>query len=374
MNPAIPDATAARTCRGCASSALTPALDLGKVPAADYFPFAASAIEPGEISHPLRMDLCAVCELAQLADDDTRTEEPRGVEPQALRDQAADAVARTARAGWLRGRTTVREFGSPHGGSWLPLLAARGFEVVDGPADVVLDCFGIMHEPDQRAAFDQRAAAIAPGGVLLLQYHSLATIATTGQWNALRHGHFAYYTLNSLRHLLAGAGLSPATAWEFDLYGGTILVAAVPGSVQPDGAVRKISRAEAEFTDLPALQRLQQTTDQHARRLRRWLTAVTGRGRRVYAYGAASRAVALFSLAGVHRGLIAAVADASPDKHGRRMPGTDIPIISPGELVAARPDFVLLTLRDLLPEVRARLPELDGRWIVDAPAGPAEGR
>lgn len=362
-----------RGCRGCSSTELTPVLDLGKVPAADHFPLARSAIGTTEIAHPLRMDVCGACGLAQLADDDTRTAEPRGIEPQALRDQAAEAVARVARAGLLRGRT-VREFGSPHGGTWLPLLAGRGFESVDGVADVVLDCFGIMHEPDQRAAFAQRAAATAPTGLLLLQYHSLATIVATGQWNALRHGHFAYYSLGALHRLLEAAGMSVATAWEFDLYGGTVLIGAVHGTVQPDDAVRTIRAAEAEYTDLVALQGLQRRTDEHARLLRHWLEAMAARRRRVYAYGAASRAVALFSIAGVHRGLIPAVADASPAKQGRRMPGTDIPIISPAELVSARPDFVLLTLRDLLPEVRARFPELDSRWVVDNPAGPSEGR
>jgi hypothetical protein len=63
--------------------------------------------------------------------------------------------------------------------------------------------------------------------------------------------------------------------------------------------------------------------------------------------------------------LLAAVADASPAKQGRRMPGTDIPIVSPDELLAAKPDRVLLTIPDLLPEVRAQFPELDGRWMVD---------
>ncbi len=47
------------------------------------------------------------------------------------------------------------------------------------------------------------------------------------------------------------------------------------------------------------------------------------------------------------------------------MPGTDIPIVSPDELLAANPDRVLLTIPDLLPEVAARFPELDGRWKVD---------
>lgn len=373
MNTTAMDTASGRACRGCRSTDLTPVLDLGKVPAADHFPLARSAIEATEIAHPLRMDRCGACGLVQLADDDTRTEEPRGVEPQALRDQAVDAVARVARAGLLRGRT-VREFGSPHGGTWLPLLAERGFEIVEDVADVVLDCFGIMHEPDQRAAFLERAAATAPTGLLLLQYHSLATIVGSRQWNALRHGHFAYYSLDALQRLLRFAGMSVVRAWPFDLYGGTVLIGAVHGVAEPDESARAILAAESEQTGLVALQSLQRATDEHARQLRRWLEALAARRKRVYAYGAASRAVALFSLAGVHRGLIAAVADASPAKHGRRMPGTDIPIISPTELISARPDFVLLTLRDLLPEVRARFPELDGRWVVDNPAGPAEGR
>jgi hypothetical protein len=48
------------------------------------------------------------------------------------------------------------------------------------------------------------------------------------------------------------------------------------------------------------------------------------------------------------------------------MPGTDIPIVSPDELLAAKPDRVLLTVPDLLPEVSARFPQLDGRWRVDS--------
>jgi hypothetical protein len=48
------------------------------------------------------------------------------------------------------------------------------------------------------------------------------------------------------------------------------------------------------------------------------------------------------------------------------MPGTDIPVISPAELVDARPQAVLLFLSDLLDEVRDRLPRVEssgGRWI-----------
>jgi hypothetical protein len=353
-------------CRACGEAALARVLDLGEVPAAKHFPLATDPVASDEV-HPLAMDMCKACGLAQLADDDTLTDEPRGMEPQALVDQAEDAINRVAAAGWLRGHT-VLEFGSPHGGTWIQLLTERGFTTTTSQADVVLDSFGIMHEPEQRSAFAQRARSTAPHGVLLLQYHSLATIVEKGQWNSLRHGHFAYYSMTALMRLLEAAGMRIVTAWEFDLYGGTVLLAAVHGDAgQPDESVQRILAAEAALgiTDPAVVGGLQRSADQHIESLLSWLKEERAADRIVLAYGAASRAVAVFSRGRIDSQLIAAVADASPVKQGRRMPTTDVPIVSPDELVAAKPHRVLLTLPDLLPEVSARFPELDGRWKVD---------
>jgi C-methyltransferase C-terminal domain/Putative zinc binding domain/Methyltransferase domain len=354
------------TCRGCGARNLTVVLDLGEVPPADHFPLVDSPLTDTETMHRLAMVFCDECRLAQLAEDVTQAEEPRGMEPQALREQAVDAVSRVAAAGLLNGRS-VREYSSPHGGSWIPLLERRGFRPASALADVIIDSFGIMHESNQRDAFRCRAQNLSTDGVLLLQFHSLATIVRNGQWNALRHGHFAYYSLTSLNKLLSAAGLGIRSAWEFDLYGGTVMVAAGHNPVQPDESVRRLLEDERALgiTSAGGLGGLQDQADNHASTLRRWLAEEAEAGRTVLAYGAASRAVALFSRAGLNSKLLAAVGDASGAKQGRRMPGTDIPIVSPEELEAARPDRVLLTIPDLLPEVSARFPQWDGCWKVE---------
>jgi SAM-dependent methyltransferase len=374
-------------CRACGSPTGDVVLDLGDQPAADHFPPAGDA-GPDPV-HPLQMWLCAGCGLAQLLTDPTTPEEPRGAEPAALVEQAVDAVARVADAGWLPAGATAAEYGSPHGGSWLGLLADRGLTLVDGagPADVVLDCFGMMHAPDQAAAVAERAGRLRPGGVLLLQFHSLATIVRHGQWNSLRHGHFAYYSTTALLPLLASAGLVPRSAWVFDLYSGTVLLAvtrpetAGPGASGPDGSVEALLADERSLRvdDPERLRHLQRDAESHARSLRSWLEAQRVEGRRVFGYGAASRAVALLCRAGIDRSLLLAVADASPAKQGRRMPATDVPVVAPADLVAARPDAVALFLPDLLAEVRARLPEVEasgGVWVdVDTlPRAPGTAR
>jgi C-methyltransferase C-terminal domain/Putative zinc binding domain/Methyltransferase domain len=371
------------TCRSCRGTDGEIVLDLGDQPAADHFP---AADEPGpDPVYPLQMWLCASCGLAQLLIDPTVPEEPRGAEPAALVEQAADAVDRVAAAGLLPLGAVAAEYGSPHGGSWLALLEARGVTLADEGelVDVALDCFGLMHSADQAAALAERAARVAPGGVLLLQYHSLATIMRLGQWNSLRHGHYAYYSTSALRRMLEAVGFVARRAWRFDLYGGTVLLAATRGdpdataggAAVPDASVRELLSDEAALgvEDPDKVRGLQQSAVSRAEALHRWLVQQKAAGSTVLGYGAASRAVALLCSARIDRSLLPAVADASPAKQGRRMPATDIPVVAPDELIAARPDAVVLFLPDLLRELQAAFPEVvaaGGRWVdVEALGG-----
>ena len=319
------------------------------------------------------MWLCSSCGLAQLLADPTVPEEPRGTEPAALVAQAADAVERVAAAGFLPDQGVVAEYGSPHGGSWLELLAARGL-VPSGPggqADVILDCFGLMHAADQHRALAERAARVAPGGVLLLQYHALSTIIGHRQWNALRHGHYAYYSTTALTAMLAAVGFSSAHRLAFRPLRRHRPAGRVQGRREhggPDEMVRSLLADDARVgvRDPGTFAGLQRDVHAHAKALHDWLVAERSAGSKVLGYGAASRAVALLCHAHVDRALLPAVIDASPAKQGRRMPGTDIPVADPAQLAAGRPDAVLLFVPDLLAEVRAAYPEVEtagGRWV-----------
>jgi hypothetical protein len=364
-------------CRSCRNRTGQIVLDLGEQPACDYFP---RRDDPGpDPVYPLQMWLCAGCGLAQLVADPTVPREPKATEPAALAAQAADAVSRAAAAGLLPAGGRVAEYGSPHGGSWLPLLSGRSLMPVAGgeQADVVVDCFGLMHAADQHAALAGRLARLGAGGVLLVQYHSLATIVRCGQWNALRHGHYAYYSTAAMVAMLAAQAFGPVAAWRFDLYGGTVLLAAKriaeaaemgTGLADLNGVVAELLAEDARIgaADPAVLRGLEGRAHATAMGLVDWLAAERAAGRLVLGYGAASRAVALLCKAGVDRGLLPAIADASPAKHGLRMPGTDIPVVSPAQLSASPPDSVLLFVSDLRAEVTAAFPEVEaagGKWI-----------
>ncbi|HTW09104.1 MAG TPA: methyltransferase domain-containing protein [Acidimicrobiales bacterium] len=359
------------SCRACHSRSGAVVLDLGAQPTCEYFP---AFDDPGpDPVYPLQMWLCSSCGLAQLASGPTVPEEPQVAAAAALVAQIADAVQRVGGAGLLPSGARVAEYGSPHGGSWLGLLMSQGMRVAGDhePAEVIVDCIGLMHAPDQAGALAARAARLTGDGVLLLQYHSLETIVRRRQCYALRHGHYAYYSATALTTMLAGHGLVPFAAWLFDLYGGSVLLAARrghPGGQLPDRSVEALLEQEARagVRDAAVLCGLQRDATSQAAALHAWLSAERASGHNVLGYAAASRAVAQLVRSGVDSSLLPAVADSSQSKQGLRMPGTDIPIISPAQLAARRPHSVLLFVPDLLEEVRSAYPEIEAsgsRWV-----------
>ncbi|BBG05577.1 MULTISPECIES: methyltransferase domain-containing protein [Pseudonocardia] len=371
-------------CRACRSDRGEIVLDLGEQPPWDRMPLRDTPLP--DPAAPLRMWLCGACGLAQLADDTDVAEELLGVEPRAFAEQSDRSVDRLAREGLVRPGDRVAEFGSPHGKPWLPRLTGRGMTALTpadapaGRADLVVDVYGLLHEPDQRDALRRRTALLAPGGTLALQLLSLGTVLRERQWYDLRHGHHAYWSLPALDAALRGYGIGVHRAWWYPLSGGTLLVTARAGA-EPDAGTRLLLGAEEGLgvRSAAGLGRLQAAADgaDDGDALRAWLVAERAAGRTVAAYGAASRAVPLVCRAGIRADLLLAVGDAAPAKQGRRMPGTDIPVVAPAELAELRPDRVLLFMPELADEVRAVLPGIEadgGRWVVLDPAVRLLGR
>jgi C-methyltransferase C-terminal domain/Putative zinc binding domain len=367
----VPSADPEWSCRWCGSRSGVRVLDAGLQPPSDLHP-KPSDPEP-DPEFPLVMVMCLDCRLVQLESDTTTPEEPRGLEPRALVEQAEAAVDQAQAEGYLRPGMRVLEYPSPHGGSWVEQLERRSLiEVSAGPAELLVDIFGIMHEPDQRAALISRISQMSADAILLMQFHTVAAIVRSGFWNALRHGHFAYYSTPVLVRMAAEVGLTAVAAWDYPLYGGTILLALVKeGSRwgnQAENVTRLIDREIAEGVLEPtAVASLNESLTTSAAALGTYLADARSRKETVAGYSAASRTSALIQCGHVTAQDLVAVADAAPGLHGRTMPGSRIPIVSPAELVERRPDKVLLFVPDLLDEVRRALPGIElggGRWVV----------
>jgi hypothetical protein len=352
-------------------------LDLGEQPASDLFPHPTDPTPDPRYS--LRMVFSPASGLLQLEDDPTTPEEVMGVEPAALVRQAELCVADADAAGFIVPGSRVYHYPSPHGGSWNKQLAPFDLiEVFEGEAELIVDVHGMMHAADQKAAFLERLGHLSADGVVLFMIHNAAAIVRGGMWNALKNGHFAYYTVPAFVKMGEEIGLVAIGAWSYALYnnGTTMLAFAKKGSKWGDEHAASVTSlvesetAEGVLNPDRIIAALNTALVTSVTAIRVYLDDAKARGLTVAGYGAASRTAALLTSANVTTEDVVMIADASTPKHGRTMPGTRIPIVSPDDLIAAKPDRVLLFISDLLPEVRKAMPGVEahgGKWVIVDP-------
>lgn len=349
-------------------------LDLGRRSSAAELPL---PMDPGpDRTAQLSLLVCRSCALVQLGHGMVDAEGPMGAEPRTMRRQAVAALSDLERAGFVRPGLEVAEYSSPHSGDWSGPLREHGLRVAgDGPADIVLDVFGLMHEPDQREAFGERIARLREGGIIVIQAHALEGDIARSAWHVVRHGHYAYYTATVLVAMFSRFGFAPIDVFEYDLQGGTlVLVFGRHGT--PSQRVRAVlDRERLAGLDRPAglaeqAAELRTAAAASSLALRSYLDDCRLHGLTVGAYPASTGSVALLELADVGREDVAAVGDVSADKQGRALPGSRIPIVSPDELMDRAPDRVLLFVPELLDELRERYPHFErdgGRWVLADP-------
>lgn len=353
-------------CRGCGGARPRRVADLGPQPASDAFPLPDA---PGpDPRTPLELWACPDCALVQLGPVEPPPEETvRAVESATSREHARRVVDDVlADHPGLVG-CTVREFCSHHGGSWLDALAGHGcLPAPEGrPADLVVDVHALAHEQDVDGALALLAEALAPQGLLVVEHHHLLPLVEQSQFDTVRHGHWSYLSLTAVDRLAGRHGLRVVRAVAEPVFGGSlrVVLAREASAHRPDGTVDEVLRREraAGLHDGSGLERLGDQARASATGLHDLLVAERAAGRLVLGYGAPSKAAVLLGLAGVGPDLLGFTVDASPLKHGRSIAGVRVPVRPVADLVAARPDVVLVLTWDIADEVVGAL-EADGGW------------
>jgi SAM-dependent methyltransferase len=390
------------TCRGCNGIRLEQFLDLGEMPLAGGF---LESIEDAakEQRYPLRVSVCAACGLVQILDV---------VDPAVLFTQYAFSsstvqplVAHFRQyASWLTERfspRTVVEFGSNDGILLDPLTKsniravgvdisenitslalAKGLDVVTGrfdqttaralrerlgPVDVVTGSNAFAHNDRPDEILDAARILLRPGGVLCLEVMYAGDLLELLQWDTLYHEHLTFYALGSLRTVLEKGGFTLIDAERIPMHGGSLrVVASADPDAKPSAGVEAISRYEAEKGILDV-----ETWMSFGRRVQRTIRVVEetlrplGTARRMWGYGAAGKAT--LWLNACHMDYLEGIADSSPLRAGKIMPGTHTPIRDPRELRVNPPDYIFVSAWNYADVIRAKEQWFDGIWVTPLP-------
>jgi hypothetical protein len=81
-------------------------------------------------------------------------------------------------------------------------------------------------------------------------------------------------------------------------------------------------------------------------------------GRLIVGYGAAAKANTFLNYCGINTNIIRAVADLTPKKIGKYLPGSRIPVISENEMLKLKPDIIIIFPWNWQKEIKNRLSKI----------------
>ncbi len=347
-------------CRSCDQPAPELVVDLGSVPASDHFPERADpAPDP---RWPLRLYLCPACHLVQLGPEGSAEPEPQmSVDSATALKHAARSVAAIMREEGLAAGQTFIELDSSHGASWSPRFKDAGLVPLppDATAELVVDVHHLMHEKSLDRILAAHAARLSREGVLVCELLHLRPLVANSLIDTIRHGHFVYPSLLAISNAFERHGLVVTRVTEVPVYGGSLRVSGRPTASKPDidasvPRLASIERSEG-LADPETLRTFGERGMHLANTFRDHLLTCRERGLSVAAYGAPSKAAVLLALAGVNETLLPFTVDLSPAKHGRRVPGSGVPIRPLDSLIDACPQEVTILTWDIADEVTKSL-------------------
>jgi SAM-dependent methyltransferase len=397
-------------CRSCGSRTIESVLDLGQIPLVNSLP-APDQLQRADPRYPLELAFCPGCALLQI----THTVPPEELFRDYLYFSSySDTVLAHARA-LVEGIVAKRGLGGKHlaveiasnDGYLLcnykrlgvPILGIEPARNIAEQAEskgipTIAEFFGrelgerlaaegrradvihahnvLAHVADLNGVVAGMKALLAPDGVAIIEAPYARDMIERLEFDTIYHEHLCYFSVSALVPLFRRQGLDLVDVERTPIHGGSLRLSVAHLGTKPGPRVATLA-AEEEALGMTRgdyyrdfAHRVSALRDDLVSRL----YGLKKQGRRVAAYGAAAKGAVLLNYAGIGNDVIDFVADRSPHKQGRYLPGVRIPVRPPAALLDDKPDYVLLLAWNFEEEIRkqqAQYLQQGGRFIVPVP-------
>ena len=368
-------------CRACTSTATFEVLDFGDLSFTGVFPLPGEAVPTGRLA----LMVCDDCGLVQLADEfppeqlygdnyGYRSGLNAGMVAHLTRtvdriERMVDMTQATvldigSNDGTLLGAYTTPQLSrigiDPTSGKFQEfhdpgMIAVEKFFTADAfwavskrPARVVTSIAMFYDLPDPIGFAKDVYRVMETDGLWHLEVAYAPKMLRNGAYDTICHEHLEYYSLGTLASILAEAGFRIISATTNGTNGGSIAItAAKAGSRrwQPDTTLvpwlldmerqQRVDRAETWLRFADGVRETQ-------RNLHDLLFDLHMDGATISGLGASTKGNVLLQTTGIDYRLLDQIGDVNPYKYGRRTPGTRIPIFCEDDVVAAKPDYLLV--------------------------------
>ena len=400
-------------CRACGGRLTVTMADLGLQPASNAFLESPAAFQQ-EKRYPLRAKVCEVCKLVQI-DYDVAPQELFGnyVYFSSYSDDwlaHAKAYCEMARQRFALGPSSLVVELASNDGYLLKNFLSVGIPVLGiDPSDTVaaaaakigvptlVEFFGekiaadlarqgrqadliignnvLAHVPQLNDFVAGIALLLRENGNITIEFPHLLELVKHVEFDTIYHEHFSYFSVYAIEQVFSRHGLRIYDVERLTTHGGSLRIFAAHAArrdLKDSATLREVRAQEstAGLQDLGTYAKFSKRVEECRDSLLAFLATAKREGKRIAAYGAAAKGNTLLNFCGVTPADIAFVADRNPHKQNKFLPGTHIPVVSPEELMQAKPDYVLILPWNLRDEIQLQLAGIrawGGRFVTPVP-------
>lgn len=217
----------------------------------------------------------------------------------------------------------------------------------------------LAHVPDIHDFIKGFSLLIADEGLITFEFPHLLNLIKKTQFDTIYHEHYSYLSVSALLPIFAQYGLRIINVEKLLTHGGSlrISIAKNMSSWIVHESVRATIAEESQYDprDLRIYETLQRKVEEIKHNLLSELIKCKKDGKSISAYGAAAKGVTLLNYCGISNDLIDYVVDLNPNKQGKFLPGSQIPIVGINVFDMKIPDILLVLPWNLSIEIKSQL-------------------
>jgi NDP-4-keto-2,6-dideoxyhexose 3-C-methyltransferase len=216
-------------------------------------------------------------------------------------------------------------------------------------------------------------------GIFVIQQNYLVSMLEQNAFDNICHEHLEYYSLFSMENLMKRHNMEIFDVETNDINGGSFRTYikfkdnhSTQGFSGADERLEKMRKKEKELglDDKKIYQEFAERVKKNKEELCKFMKSEVENGKKIYIYGASTRGNVTLQFYEIDKSLVTAATDKNPDKWGRKIVCSLIPIISIDQYRKDNPDYLLVLPWHFFEEIKEQEKDYfdaGGKFIVPLP-------
>jgi hypothetical protein len=269
-----------------------------------------------------------------------------------VRVLGVEPTASTASAARLLGVPTLEKF--------FDAEVAEEVVAKHGPANLIVAINVFAHVPYPLEVLKGVRHLLAADGIFSVEFPHIMTLIESCEFDTIYHEHFSYFSCATVEQMMRDSGLVVVEVEELPTHGGSLRVMAMRSDSKAaiaDASVGALLERELEVgvRTRSYYESFQAEAVRIKNEFLNYLITEQAEGKVVAGYGAAAKGNTLLNFAGVKEDLLQFVVDKNPNKVGKFLPGSRIPIVGEQALLEVKPDVIVILPWNLTSEIERQL-------------------